>query len=111
MRQISKKRARVLYREKKLIQELLVRCGGFCEMCNELPDWRGLRKHEKIHRSQGGDPLDPNNCLMACGRCHSGEHGIFEAFETELLQNPQIRREYKALKPKYDKIKQQLEKI
>jgi len=41
---------------------------------------------------------------MACGRCHSGEHGIFEAFEADLLKDPQICREYEALKPKYDRI-------
>ena len=109
MRQVSKKRAKVLRKEKKLTQELLTRCGGLCEICHEWPDWRGLSKHEKVFRSQGGDPTDPNNCLMVCGRCSSREHGIFEAFETELLKNPQTRKEYEALRPKYDKIRQKLE--
>jgi DNA-binding XRE family transcriptional regulator len=29
----------------------------------------------------------------------------FEEFETELLKNPEVRREYEALKPKYDMIR------
>lgn len=78
MRQVSRERAKVLYKERKLIHELLQRCGGLCEMCKELPDWRGLSKHEKIHRSQGGDPADKDNCLMVCGKCHSKCHGLVE---------------------------------
>ena len=78
MRQVSKKRAKVLRKERKLTQELLIRCGGLCEMCGNLPDFRGLSKHEKIKRSQGGDPTNRDNCLMLCGKCHSGCHGILE---------------------------------
>jgi len=29
-------------------------------------------------------------------------------FETEMLQDPEIRKEYDALKPKYDKIQRQI---
>jgi len=79
LRSISKKRSRERYKERKLTRKLLARCGGLCEGCGEPPDWRGLSKHEKIHRSQGGDPLDPDNCEMLCGKCHSKQHGIFEA--------------------------------
>jgi len=64
--------------EQKLKQELLIRCKGLCEICGKLPDWRGLSKHEKVFRSHGGDPLDPNNCVMVCGSCHSRKHGILE---------------------------------
>jgi hypothetical protein len=64
--------------EQKLKQELLIRCGGLCEICHQLPDWRGLSKHEKVFRSKGGDPLDPNNCVMTCGKCHSQKHRIKE---------------------------------
>jgi len=79
LRSVSKKRSRERYRERKLRRELLKRCGGLCELCGELPDWRGLYKHEIKFRSQGGDPLDPNNCLMVCGKCSSKEHGIHES--------------------------------
>ena len=64
MRQVSKKKQKVMYGERKLRRELLKRCNGLCEMCGKPPDFRGLVKHEKIFRSQGGDPLDPANCLM-----------------------------------------------
>jgi len=57
---------------------LLPRCKGLCEACGKRPDWRGLVKHELVHRSQGGDPLDPDNCQMRCGSCHSAVHGVKE---------------------------------
>jgi len=78
IRQVSKKRARVMRQEKALIQCLLRRCGGLCELCHKPPDWRGLSKDEIKSRAQGGDPLDPKNCRMVCGRCHSNRHGIKE---------------------------------
>jgi DNA-binding XRE family transcriptional regulator len=34
----------------------------------------------------------------------------YEEFEAELLQNPEIRREYEALKPKYDMIRNLIER-
>jgi predicted transcriptional regulator len=34
----------------------------------------------------------------------------FEEFEAELLEKPEIRREYEALKPKYDMIKSLIER-
>lgn len=64
--------------EQKLKQELLERCKGLCECCHRPPDFRGLSKHEIIFRSKGGNPLDKDNVLMLCGRCHSGKHGIKE---------------------------------
>ena len=33
----------------------------------------------------------------------------FKEFEAELLKNPEIRKEYNALKPKYMTIKQEME--
>ena len=66
-------------KERAFTAELVNRTGGRCQRCGQLPDWRGLSKHEKVKRSQGGDPLDPNNCEILCGRCHSKEHGIKEA--------------------------------
>jgi len=31
---------------------------------------------EVIHRSQGGDPTDPANCILLCGVCHMRAHGL-----------------------------------
>jgi len=75
---ISKKRREQLRKEALLKIELLDRARGRCEKCGNLPDWRGLSKHEIKSRAQGGDPLDPDNCEMLCGGCHSLEHGIEE---------------------------------
>ncbi len=76
IRRVSLKRQRQLALEKELIARLLTRCGGLCDRCG--PDWRGLSKHEKRFRSQGGDPLAPENCVMLCGRCHAAIHGVTE---------------------------------
>ena len=35
----------------------------------------------------------------------------YNEFEAELLKNPQVRKEYEALKPKYDRVKQKLEDL
>lgn len=64
--------------EKELRQILLERCKGLCENCHNPPDFRGLSKHEIRFRSRGGNPLDPENCLMLCGKCHNDKHHIKE---------------------------------
>ena len=64
--------------ERELKAQLMERCRGLCEDCGQLPDFRGLAKHEKVFRSHGGNPLDPENCQMLCGKCHSKAHGIRE---------------------------------
>lgn len=53
------------------------RAKGRCEECGQLPDWRGLQGHHIVKRSQGGEDT-AENCLINCGRCHSGEHGVVE---------------------------------
>ena len=78
MRQVSLKMAAQKKKEKALTLTLLERCHGLCESCGRLPDWRGLSKHEKVFRSQGGDPLDPDNVEILCARCHSRKHGLVE---------------------------------
>ena len=78
LKPVSEKMRQQLVEERKFKQELLVRCKGKCEICFKLPDWRGLSKHEIIKRSHGGNPLDPLNCLLLCGKCHSAEGGIKE---------------------------------
>ena len=63
--------------DKKLLEQLKVRCGGLCELCGSPGDWRGLSPHHKIFKShQGKDSLD--NVVMLCGRCHSDCHGLHE---------------------------------
>ena len=41
---------------------------GKCQECGELPDWRGLIKHHKIFRSQGGGDTKVN-IIWVCGPC------------------------------------------
>lgn len=54
------------------------RCiGGLCELCGKAPDWRGLHPHEDPPRVRGGK-VSLKDSRMACGKCHSGEHGIKE---------------------------------
>lgn len=88
IRPISKKRVEEMRQEREIMPLLCERAGGYwngyfcvggkCEKCHKLPDFRGLSKHEIKSRAQGGDPTDPDNCLLLCGRYHSKEHGIKE---------------------------------
>ena len=78
IRRISKKMIQQKKVEGRLIECLLQRSGGLCEICKKQPDWRGLSKHEIKSRAQGGDPTDPSNCQLLCGKCHSARGGIKE---------------------------------
>ena len=78
IRRISKKRLQEIKDEVGIRIALEARCKGRCEKCGRKPDWRGLSKHEIKSRSRGGDPTDPNNCLLLCGECHSAEGHIIE---------------------------------
>ena len=82
IKKVSDKKRTQLKEESKLTAQLMIRCKGLCERCGQAPDWRGLHKHEKVFRSKGGSPTDPDNCVMLCGRCHSAEHGIIEIRST-----------------------------
>ncbi len=64
--------------EYQLKQELLEKSGGLCMLCKQVPDWRGLSKHEIKFRSLGGSPTDRDNVILVCGKCHSKLHGIAE---------------------------------
>ena len=46
-----------------------------CEECGKPPDFRGLRKHHVIFRSQGGKN---GETIYLCGKCHSKAHNIRE---------------------------------
>lgn len=78
IRRVSKKMARQKVKERDLSQQLLTKCNGLCMRCGNPPDFRGLSKHEVIFRSHGGNPLDENNVILVCGKCHSALHGIKE---------------------------------
>jgi 5-methylcytosine-specific restriction endonuclease McrA len=75
---VSSKMRKQKVQEAKLTQELLENSNGVCALCGRAPDFRGLAKHEIVHRSQGGSAIDPNNTILICGRCHSKQHGINE---------------------------------
>lgn len=79
LRKISKKKAQQNRIEAELRAKLLEEHSNLCQECGSQPDWRGLSKHELVFRSRGGSPIDPENCIMVCGRCHSKLHGIIEA--------------------------------
>jgi hypothetical protein len=83
IRKVSKKMARQKVKERELSQQLLTKCNGLCMKCGQLPDWRGLSKHELIFRSRGGNPLDEDNTILICGKCHSEYHGIKERINME----------------------------
>ena len=50
---------------------------GLCQSCRQKPDFRGLAKHHKAFRSQGGND-DTSNLIWVCGKCHAQFHGIKE---------------------------------
>lgn len=69
---ISAKRKKQLLLENELKRLLYKKQGGLCAKCKRKLDWHwaGWDKHEIKSRSQGGDPLDPNNCELVCRLCH-----------------------------------------
>lgn len=62
---------------------VIARACGCCERCglrvsDDLPEWHPRRAevNERVPRSRGGDPADPDNCELLCGSCHrpNGRH-------------------------------------
>ena len=86
----SKAKAEQLRMEKAVKEFVFARSNGQCEAClaRSLPIKMATTKHERIMRSVGGDPLDPNNCLAVCNDCHVWIHG-----------NPKEATRLKLLKP------------
>lgn len=78
IRKVSKKMSRQKRQERKLSAILLEKCKGLCMRCGNIPDWRGLSKHEIVFRSHGGSATDENNTILVCGKCHAELHGIHE---------------------------------
>jgi len=77
LKRISKKKQVEMTKERKIWLQILDRCKGICEYCNQKPDFRGLHPHEEIFRSHGGK-LSLKNTKASCGKCHSLKHGIVE---------------------------------
>jgi len=78
MKRISDKKRKQKEDEIICYEVIWYRAKGRCEKCGGVGDWRKLHKHEIIPRSKGGDPTDPDNCLLLCGKHHSEEHNIHE---------------------------------
>ena len=74
MKRISAKKQAQLKVEKELTARLLIKQAGLCADCNRALGW-GSAKHEKIFRSQGGDPTNEENCILLCLVCHGARHG------------------------------------
>ena len=77
IRRISKKKQAELKEEKLLTAQLILKQDGKCADCGKILGWRSA-KHEIIPRSKGGNPTDPNNTVVLCGKCHSLRHRIVE---------------------------------
>ena len=75
IRKISEKKKAQLKAEALLSAKLLVKQGGRCDECGCVLRW-GSAKHEIKFRSQGGNPVDENNCVLLCIHCHNARHGI-----------------------------------
>ena len=74
---ISAKRKKQLLAENELKRKLYIKQDGICGCgCNRKleTDYFGWDKHELVKRSQGGDPLDENNCILLRRQCHMKEH-------------------------------------
>lgn len=69
LKPVSKKMSRQKRLETELKRKLIIACGGNCQICGKHAPYL-LQKHEIKTRAEGGDPLDPNNCLMLCPDCH-----------------------------------------
>jgi 5-methylcytosine-specific restriction endonuclease McrA len=66
---------------RKCVIEVWRRAGGKCQRCGrkvrpprERYGWEDDRGdvNEKIPKSLGGDPTDPDNCELTCKPCHFG---------------------------------------
>ena len=77
LRKISDKKRQQLKAERVLTARLIIKQNGKCANCGRGLGWRSA-KHELKSRAQGGNPMDEENCILLCGKCHSARHGIKE---------------------------------
>ena len=56
----------------KLRELALIRSGGRCEICGQLPDFRGLSIHHNPPKGMGGTThiYTLDEVKMLCGGCH-----------------------------------------
>ena len=98
MKKQSKAKAEQLRMEKAVKEFVFARSNGQCEAClaRSLPIKMATTKHERIMRSVGGDPLDPNNCLAVCNDCHVWIHGNpTETTRLKLLKPNQLTSQFR----------------
>lgn len=105
----SKKMQAKLREEAGQVKLLLEACQGLCMTCGQKPDWRGLSKsHTK----------DRKRFILVCASCHQplgvhrylpDEDTSYDVFKEKMLQNPEVRKEYDKLTPKYEEIRKRLE--
>lgn len=64
-----------------LLEELLMRCHGACEIASPVCTGRGVHVHHALRKSQGGRDV-PEHTRLTCGPCHLHLHANpAEAFE------------------------------
>lgn len=66
----SVKKQREMLARHKLRVQLQSERGDWCEAKLPACSGRWTDMHELLARSQGGDPLDPNNIALLCRGCH-----------------------------------------
>ena len=70
LRQVSKRRRAENVVRRQVLAELVAARGPWCEAklhgCSGLAD----DGHERKRRSQGGDPLNPDEIVLLCRPCH-----------------------------------------
>ncbi len=61
----------IVYRRERMICE---RCHRPVKGPDDSEPWEDDRAqvNERVPKSRGGDPLDPDNCELTCRRCHFG---------------------------------------
>jgi len=76
LRKVSSRKSKELRLEKLTREIVLERSNYKCEAClvRGLPQQAATDKHERIMRSMGGNPTDPENCLAVCNGCHRWLH-------------------------------------
>ena len=70
MKKVSEKQAKRI----KNLAKIQPPKDGLCTRCHEMPDFRGLAKHHKLSRAQGGKDTN-DNLEWLCAKCHNGPDG------------------------------------
>lgn len=74
LKKVSKKQVKELKKRRKVKKKLMK---GYCQLCGERPDFRGLQLHHLEKLSQGGETVEPN-LVIICGKCHDLQHHIVD---------------------------------